>query len=142
MNKILSIASSFYQLNTIKINSDKSTLMVINSSENDNETNAMFNNIPIHSTPTNTPVRILGVWFNTSGKITYMQLKQLQSALWIPFCPLLMTQALPTKFNNKNITAVCVTLMISFHISCQPSSSSLLTSKNNYFHVIAQTFSQ
>ncbi|CAJ0823659.1 13324_t:CDS:2, partial [Entrophospora sp. SA101] len=49
------------------LNPDKSTLMVINSSENDNETNATFNNIPIHSTPTNTPVRILGVWFNTSG---------------------------------------------------------------------------
>ncbi|CAJ0906520.1 22466_t:CDS:2 [Entrophospora sp. SA101] len=67
MYKILSIASSFYQLNAIKVNPDKSTLMVINSSGNDNETNATFNNISIHSTPTNTPVRILGVWFNTSG---------------------------------------------------------------------------
>src|SRR3954454_17790871 len=31
MNKILSIASSFYQLNSIKVNPDKSTLIVINS---------------------------------------------------------------------------------------------------------------
>jgi ribonuclease HI len=239
MNEILSIASSFYQLNGIKINPDKSTLMVINSSKNNNnDTYATFNNIPIHPTATHTPVRILGVWFNASGsrkhhissfkntintfksllypkkltgeqikyiinhvlaprleyryqttffskkecsqllspikklfknklglsrsfpnsaihhphfynlfdywqlqcqsmitnfivrindpsligEITYIQLKQLQSTLWIPFCPLLITQVLPMKLNYKNITAACITLMISSNLSCQPSS--------------------
>jgi ribonuclease HI len=246
MNKTLSIASSFYKLNSIKVNPDKSSLLILNQSTSQNETYATFDNIPINPTPPNIPVRILGVWFNSSGsqkhhfssfkniihsfvsllypkkltgeqiiyilnhvlapkleyryqttffskkecsdllspitkllknklglsrsfpnsvlhhphfynlfdywklqcqsmvtnfiirindssligQISRIQLKQLQQTLWIPFCPLLLTETLPTKLNHKNITAACITLMISSHISCQFSSPSFISTYN------------
>jgi ribonuclease HI len=246
MDNILSIASSFYKLNSIKVNPDKSSLLTLNPSTPQNETYATFDNIQINPTLPNIPVRILGVWFNSSGsqkhhissfkniinsfvsllypkkltgeqmiyilnhvlapkleyryqttffskkecsdllspitkllknklglsrsfpnsvlhhphfynlfdywqlqcqsmvtnfiirindssligQISRIQLKQLQQTLWIPFCPLLLSEMLPTKLNHKNITAACITLMISSHISCQFSSPSFISSYN------------
>ena len=246
MDKILSIASSFYQLNSIKVNPDKSSLLVLNPSTPQCETFATFNNTSINPASPNTPVRILGVWFNSSGsrkhhissfkntikyfisllypkkltgeqmiyifnhvlapkleyryqttffskkecsnllspitkllknklglshsfpnsvlhhphfynlfnywhlqcqsmvtnflirvndssligKVSHIQLKQLQHTLWIPFCPLLLTEVFPTKLNHKNITAACITSMISSNMSCQFSSPLFISSYN------------
>jgi ribonuclease HI len=63
----LDIASSFFQINDIKVNVDKSKLTCINTESEDRNKGLVLCGDTLHPTEKHEPVRILGVWISESG---------------------------------------------------------------------------
>ena len=71
LEHIIHIANSFYKLNNLHINPQKSTLITINTKNNPN--NIQFAGQTIHTQHKHDPIRILGVWITSSGKKTHQK---------------------------------------------------------------------
>ena len=69
MTRTITISNEFFALNDIKINGDKSELIVINGDTNDNPSEGIImgsDNATVLPSPNHKPVRYLGVWFTPS----------------------------------------------------------------------------
>jgi hypothetical protein len=74
LQKTLDIATSFFQLNDINTNNDKSALLIINDSTEDANKDVTLNYETISPSQKNEPVRILGIWVCASGKKKYQKM--------------------------------------------------------------------
>jgi hypothetical protein len=75
MQTILTVADSFNQYNGIKVNKEKSKLIVINSSESDENTNITYgeNSTVIFPLKKGTFTRFLGVWIGEKNNKNFVQ---------------------------------------------------------------------
>jgi len=79
LTDILTTATSFYKLNNIRVNPEKSFL-ITNSPHLPSHPSITFDDTGITALPHNTPLKYLGAWYTANGKHTHIQKLIIQEA--------------------------------------------------------------
>ena len=74
MQKTLDIASSFFNINGIQANGDKSVLITTNKNEEEKQKGVILSNTKVIPITPEQATRILGVWVTTNGNKKYQKL--------------------------------------------------------------------
>src|SRR5260363_103209 len=66
-------ATSFYKLNNIRVNPEKSFLITNSPHSSLHHPSITFDNTEITALPHNVPLKYLGAWYTANGKHTHIQ---------------------------------------------------------------------